>query len=1031
MTHGTVWAGIRGNERRCEYAVIGDVVNLAARLAMRADWGTAWVSRDVYEHLRDSFRFDEVGELEIRGKSQRHVAYTFQDKETARISTLYAQPMVGRDAELSAVESFLSPLLERRFAGILHVWGDAGIGKSRLAYELCRRLQKEHNIAWFTCPADPILRQSLNPFRHFLREHFEITVGLPLETSKQRLSSAIDSLRFSLQTLSSSDLDPSDLMAELERTRPFLGAFLDLEWEGSLYGQLEPELRLENMMAAFKTLVKAESTRQPIVIHIEDAQWLDDDSRNLVQLLTRNVEEFPFAMICTSRYQDDGSRITFEVDEAVTQESIELKSLDQDSVRSLGRQLLNGPLSETLVTFLSSKTGGNPFFAEQLLLDLQERGALHEHEDAKWALREMDTSVPTKIGAVLVARLDRLTAQMKAAVQTAAVLGSEFEIRILSRMLQGEPEIADRVKEAESQQIWSAVEEMRYLFRHALMRDAAYEMQLQTRLVSLHRLAAEAIEEIYASDLSVYYADLAHHWGQAGVEERECHYAKEAGKRAVARHALDEAMQYLSRTLELIPKSNTDETYSILLSREQVAAMQGVRGAQNSDLDRLEALAKDMDDTKKQAEVAVRRAHFLEATGDFATAISVARGAIAFAQNCRDFGKEAAGYRLWGGALLRQGDYENARGQLDRALSLARRADDQQEETTVLLNLGTVSSRLGDYRDAQSWYEEALRLARKTSDQAGEGLILNNLGSALYHAGDPESAQTFFRESLRICREIGYRLAECNALGNLATVSADRGDYAAARTDYQEVLRLRREIGDKQGENLTLNNLGKIAYEVGDYTMAQSYLERALHVAKHLGARPIEGAVHVNLSSLFHLVGDNDEALRFGDEALKIAEELGELRMMGYAYINRGHALAALGRLEDAVDAYQKSASIRRELGHAVLAFEALGGLARIAMLRGHHETALAHVEQILSHLESGSLEGLSDPFSVYLTCHRVLAAKQDPRAQELLSRSFALLQDQAARIRDDAVRDSFLNNVATHVELVRTYNALVEAETG
>lgn len=1031
LTFGTVWAGIRGNPARCEYAVIGDVVNLAARLAMRAEWGTAWVDREVYQRLRDTHGFAAVGRVQIRGKTSPLRVYTFKDTRTENAPTPYARTMVGRDRELAALASFLQPLAEEQFAGIIHIRGDAGMGKSRLASELRKQLEKKHNVAWFECPADAVLRHSLNPFRHFLRRHFEISIDRSVDENKRRFVTALDSLRFCLRTATGSTPDPEDLLAELDRTQPFLGAFLDLEWEGSLFEHLEPKLRLENMHAALKTFIKAESLRRPVILHLEDAQWVDDDSRDLLRNLVRNIEKFPVGIVCTSRYYDDGGCVTLETDDSIPQKSIELGKLDPDGIRALARQLLAGAPSDSLVAFLTDKTGGNPYFVEQLLLDLRERHAFHKISGGAWSLKETAAHVPTKIGSVLVARLDRLTARVKEVVQSAAVLGNEFEVRVLSGMLQDKQDVSEQVKEAESQQIWSAVEEMRYLFRHALMRDAAYEMQLQTRLGHLHRLAAEAIEQIHASDLSAHFADLAYHWGQAGMEEQECYYVKAAGKRAVARHALDEAMQYFSRALKLIPEDDTSEIYSILLSREQVATMQGAREVQQSDLDRLETLAKTMADATKQAEVAVRRAHFLEATGDFSTAVSVARDAIAFAQTCRDGAKEAAGYRLWGGALLRQGDYENSRGQLDRALSLARRADDQQEETTVLLNLGTVSSRLGDYRDAQSWYEEALRLARKRSDQAGEGSILNNLGSALYHAGDHESAQVYFRESLRICREIGYRLAECNALGNLATVSADRGDYAASRMDYGEALRVRREIGDKQGESLTLNNLGKIACDVGEYVVAQSYLERALHLAKHLGVRPIEGALYVNLSSLFHLIGDNTEALQHGNEALQIAEELGELRMMGYAHISRGHALADLGRLEDASGAYQKSASIRRQLGHEVLSLEAIGGLARVAMLQDDHRTAMAYVEQILNHLESGSLEGMSEPFAVYLTCYRVLAAKEDPRAQEVLSGSFALLQKQATRIGDDSVRVSFLNNVVAHAELIRIFRSTEKGETG
>src|SRR5262249_19767056 len=156
---------------------------------------------------------------------------------------------------------------------------------------------------------------------------------------------------------------------------------------------------------------------------------------------------------------------------------------------------LGSDLDDQFLALLVEKTNGNPFFIEQLVLDLRERGLLTLYE--KYAISQPFTAeVPPSINAVLIARLDRLAVPIKAVIQTAAVLGQEFEMPVLSQMLKDDDRLPGTVKQAEAAAIWTALSESRYLFRHTLLRDAAYEMQLRTRLRELHRLAATAITQV-------------------------------------------------------------------------------------------------------------------------------------------------------------------------------------------------------------------------------------------------------------------------------------------------------------------------------------------------------------------------------------------------------------------------------------------------------------------------------------------------------------------------------------------------------
>jgi predicted ATPase/class 3 adenylate cyclase len=1066
LAFGTVWAGIRGGHERCEYGLIGDVVNLACRLVLKAEWGEVWASPAARERLQDAYDLEARGTFQLKGKRGEIPVYQLQGRTERAEAVFHTGPMVGREAELDRLAVYVQPIFTGRFAGLVYVHGEAGVGKSRLVYALQQRLA-EQGVRWFLCPADQILRQSLNPFRRSLRRYFDQSRERRAEQNQSRFDAVLDALIADLQAADAPhEISAWELADELERTRSFLGAPVDLRWAGSLYEQLDPKLRLENTLAAFKTLMLAESLRQPVVLQLEDLHWLDADSPRLVKLLTRNVEAYPFAVICTSRYRDDGRRVELAVDPDVPQQGMELGTLAPEGVRALAAQMLDGEIADELAAFLTARTEGNPFFVEQLVLDLRERGAVLSVAGGQWLVSgEGLAELPTTIMAVLIARLDRLVAQVREVVQTAAVLGREFEVHVLSHMLRGEEGVLIRVKQAEAERIWTALSEVRYIFRHALLRDAAYDMQLRARLRELHSLAGEAIEQVYAADLAPHYADLAYHYGRAEDVAQERHYAKLAGEQAATQYANAEAVRHFSRALELAPEDDLAGRYALRLAREAVYELVGARELQAHDLEALEALAEALDDRQKRARVALRRSRYAQATGDFPGAIAAAQQSIALALDDAD---RAEGYLAWGNTVTRQGQYDVARSQLEQAMALAREAGPQAQlrglEAASLRALGLVCYHLADYAQARGHMEQVVRIHRQTGDLRGEGQGLNSLGVVLYNLGDSAGASGCYEQALRVRRVIGDRRGEGATLTNLGLVSLEQGEPAKAVAYYEQGLRIQRQIDDRHGEVITLANLGSVAWTQADYAGAREYWEQALAIYGGIGDRRGEGMMLSNLGLLSqnlgdyagardyfeqslairrqigdprgesctlaelgllaHRLGDEEAAREYCQQALLIAQAIRHLWCESMALAYLGHALTGLGQLDEASRAYRDALTIQRELGRHNPAMESLAGLARVCLVQGQPSLAQAHVEEILAHLETGDLDGTAEPFRVYLTCYQVLCAAQDPRAWDILNTAHSLLQEQAAKIGDEELQRSFLEDVAAHREIVAAFRS-------
>jgi len=308
-------------------------------------------------------------------------------------------------------------------------------------------------------------------------------------------------------------------------------------------------------------------------------------------------------------------------------------------------------------------------------------------------------------------------------------------------------------------------------------------------------------------------------------------------------------------------------------------------------------------------------------------------------------------------------------------------------------------------------------------------MAIHNLGDVHWLQGDYAEARGCYEQAQRICREIGFRADEGRMLGRLGAVSAAQGHYARARAYGEQGLRISREIDDRRRESAALYALGDVCRYQGDYAGSSAYYDQSLRISREIGARQAEGWVMAFWSLLSHQLGDDEAAREYSRQALRITRDLGDRYSYGYALTHLGHALAGLRQLTEAADAYRRALALRRQLGQSHLAPEPLAGLARVALAQGDQAQALAHVEEIVRYLETHpTLDGTEEPFRVYLTCYRVLRANHDPRAGDILDTAHRLLQERAAKIEDEELRRSFLENVAAHRETVEEWG---KATTG
>ncbi|MFP4394994.1 MAG: AAA family ATPase [Anaerolineales bacterium] len=457
LSYGMAYAGILGGEARCEYTAIANVVNFASRLMSRAQWGQILVS-EAGTNL-PNIDVVHIGDFDYKGFAAPRPTYQLLQR-AIHTEGFFEQPLVGRGRELQRLLAAAEPLFTGQCAGVAYIYGEAGIGKSHLAYVLRQELQRHHPIKAFLGQTDQILRQAFNPFTYFFKRYFDQSPEASSDENKARFTARLDRLIARLRSLSGDEVTgsqaPHALAEELDRTRSVLGALLGLYWPDSLYESLDGNLRYQNILMAIKSLLLAESCFQPILLKIEDLQWLDEASSEVLTVLFRTLPPAPIFVVVTSRYQDDGGKPTLTLPETTPVISVDLNALAVADLRQLAEALLGGPVSDDWVELLAQRTQANPFFAQQFLYYFRENDLLTRTSQGAWTMKaQIPADMPTTINAILIARIDRLAQEVKDVVKAAAILGREFDDRVLAQMLASD--VSSEVKVAEQEQIWSPV----------------------------------------------------------------------------------------------------------------------------------------------------------------------------------------------------------------------------------------------------------------------------------------------------------------------------------------------------------------------------------------------------------------------------------------------------------------------------------------------------------------------------------------------------------------------------------------------
>jgi predicted ATPase/class 3 adenylate cyclase len=569
---GHVIAGGLGTRERQEYSVMGDTVNLASRLEEVSERGEILVGPDTYRFTVPLFEFEALAPVRVKGKAEPVQIYRLVGARAVHgkvrgIEGLES-PLVGRDDESRALCEAVQRLWSG-VGGIVTVVGEAGLGKSRLVAEM-----REQTLARDSEPSPGRAAQWVEG--RCLSYGGSIAYLLWLDVLRGLLGVTLDAaplaVRDALQERAQV-LCPDCADDVLPYLAQMMSLPLEEEVETKLRG-LGAETLQYLTFHAVETLIERKAQEQPLVVVCEDLHWADPTSLALLERLLALTDRAPLLLICVLRPETEHG--CWQIKETAARryrhrhKDVWLDPLTADESETLVGNLLRiEDLPQALRDKILAHAEGNPFYVEEIIRTLIDRGAIVQDEDTgHWqATREVDDiALPDTLNGVLMARIDRLQEEAKRVLQLASVIGRVFFYRVLAEIAREERELDDRLLTLQREQMIrerARVPELEYVFKHELTREAAYNGLLRKERRIYHQHVAEALERLYRDRLEEQLGLLAHHWERAEEQEKAIECLLRAGEQARLAYANHEAIDYFRRAQSLLETRQRDEPLSL------------------------------------------------------------------------------------------------------------------------------------------------------------------------------------------------------------------------------------------------------------------------------------------------------------------------------------------------------------------------------------------------------------------------------------------------------------------------------------
>jgi class 3 adenylate cyclase/tetratricopeptide (TPR) repeat protein len=863
--------------------VTGDVVNTAQRLQKLAEPGHVVVGPGTYAATREVIRYEELGPQGLPGREEPVDAYRAVETLTppGRRRMRDRAPLIGRDAEMGALGNAVTLAVKRKRAQLLLLTGDAGVGKSRLAQEVSTRAALEHGAVVFGGQCVPYGDANVfGPIAEAVREATGAESGFAVgETGHRRLVECVCMV-----------LGLAPEAAETERLVEGLTFVID----GTTRPGVDPSRARDDAVRATLALLEALAAMKPVVLVLSDLHWANDEVLEFSDRLLTRLHALPLVLVATARpgfetrWTPDPSRHNAL--------ALRIDPLDDEATAELVRELLCGDADDETVAFLLDRSGGNPFFVEELTAFVQDT------RDGE-SLREL----PATLHGLVAARLDALAAGERSLLEDCAVVGNSGPIStVLSLAVQPDARsLLDQLGERDLLHLDN--EEFR--FKSELIREIAYGRLTKAERARRHAAIAPAL----ASRGEPHVDQLAHHLATAaelvgeigavpGVPDDVRAQAIDALARAAERDESVEAWlpaeRHHDRILGLLTEGDTAARRHALLGRGRARIQQHSLDDARADVLRVLTDARADGDRYNEAFALTLLGESESTAGAYEAAEATFGEALDLWRDLHDDSGAANVLRGLGMTHLFRGNLPDAERFVSEALGSYRAIGNQRGSAWALQNLAWISFNYGNIPQAEKRLEESAELFGELGDWGGLGWAYGLLAFVRFNQGRLDEAAAIAEHIAIEGRETGNRWAVGMMDVLLANVALWTGHARECVARGNDAITLFRDIGDRWGEVMATASVTRALADLGDDKAYETLLARYFDVARSMPDEGMRFFPHV-MSAMVELQRGNPEP------ALALAEQVpdDEEDTLGQPDVEavRALALVQLGRVDEGV----------------------------------------------------------------------------------------------------------------------------------
>ncbi len=855
---GLVVAGSVGGKDNAPYSVIGDAVNVAKRVQEFAGPDDIIVTDSVYQLANYIFDFEEIGPISVKGRNHPVNIYKVLSHKVLlsgepKIRGILI-PLVDRKEELSKIILRRDTAFKEKKGQIVVVSGDAGIGKSRMKYEIKTKTDADKTFILEGDCAPHTKNIAYWPYIEIFRQVFGIEELDDKTTIEKKIGKKAKEFKLSSKTV---------------------------ECFGELFGIYTGQSKkLDHIKAAARELIVNLTSIKPLLLIVEDVHWMDMASLEMTSLVAELIGNLPvFFMIIT--------RSGFLPDLPVSYNVLNLflRPLSlSDSVEMVSQLLDVKSVPEVFINKVLKKTEGNPFFIEEIVNHLvNEKYIKIEGGECKIIKNIDEKTLPASIQAIISSEIDRLPVDMREVLKNASVIGREFNVDVLAK-LSGESQLEDMLLtlQAKGFVYKSKTMSSSYIFKHAFIRDVAYDTLLKSEKQFLHTKVGYIMEELFADRIEEYYDIISYHFLQGGAYKKAMDYLLKAAENERIRHLFLSSREKYKKALRIANKLKENDAVSvphnlyfrILLGRGIVAeSLNNWEDAQQAFLDAMEIAAKiENKHGIVEAINGIARIMFLKGVLSHATKRVERAQKLAFEIGYKAGAAES--FNILANINIVRGELDDAIDACNKAMKLYQEVDEKNKEIEISILLSKIYKLKGIYKESLKILYSALKMAKSLQDKHSISRILSVVAEVELLRGKPELSRDIAKSSMEFLEDTGDKDGKAHINTIIADSYVKEGEYGEGLSSYRKALDMYYKLNNRLESARVMSRIAEVLfYYIGDKEESLNYLKKCIDIEKEIGEKPGLAISYVRLSDIYIHNGQYTTARNLLSRALKISED--------------------------------------------------------------------------------------------------------------------------------------------------------------